>query len=89
MNMTKILRWLTATDERTWIGHGLQGLLFGCLAFLGPGYGLTFTAGAFLHREADNYLNATNRAEKLRDCFMDAWSPLAAAMLMEALAAVL
>jgi len=77
MTQRKIWRWLTATDERTWIGHGLQGVLFGGLAFLQPGYGLMFTLGAFGHREADDYWNAMNRKNKLRDCFMDLWSPLA------------
>ena len=44
--------------------------------------------GIFLHREADDYWNAEDRSSKLRDCFMDAWAPIAAAMLMEAVAAL-
>lgn len=81
IDLTKIMRFLTATDERTWIGHGVQGLLFGFLFGLtGYGHGALVTLGAFGHREADDYFVGGGDA---RDGFMDLWSALAGAALGE------
>ena len=63
-----VIRWMTATDEGSWVGHGLQGLGFTLIfALLGRLMGIEiggqevmhfagfiYTIGAFSHREADN-----------------------------------
>ena len=79
----RIVEWFTAKDERTWISHGLWGLLFGLVlgwsGWLAP---FMFTLGAFTFREAgdlidhiyikkDRSLNAS-----LRDGWGDWISPL-------------
>lgn len=65
---TAVWQFLTATDERTWVGHGLQGLLFGFVGGLTrPGNGAIFTFGAFLHREANDYFKWLRQAQMLRE----------------------
>lgn len=86
INLTKIMQFLTATDERTWLGHAAQGLLFGFLFGLtGPVNGMIFTLGAFGHREADDYFV---KGGDLRDGFMDLWAALAGAGIGEVLVLV-
>ncbi len=44
-------------NTTTWVGHGLQGLLFGfALAPVSPVVAISFTAGAFLHREVSDFV---------------------------------
>lgn len=82
-----VVRFLTATDERTWIGHGIQGFLFGFVpSYLGtPAAGILFTTGAFAHREVSEALDewfkdgtADFTPEHIRDHILDFVVPLVA-----------
>jgi hypothetical protein len=53
----ELIRPLGSSNEASWLGHGLQGFVFGLALY--PLFGvesLLFTIGAFLHREVDNLL---------------------------------
>ncbi len=84
----KIVAWFTAKDERTWISHGLWGLLFGLtLGWSGWLAPLMFTLGAFTFREftdlIDHIVIKKDRTVKasLRDGWGDWISPLIGVVL--------
>ena len=76
----KIWTWLHAKDWRTWLGHGLQGLLIPAVAVW---LGLAFMAGVFavlIHfvlREVPGIITAlkAGNTSKLRDGLFDLWAP--------------
>ena len=72
----KIVTWFTAKDERTWISHGLWGLLFALLlgwsGWLAP---LMFTFGAFTFREASDLIDHIyiKKDRTVKDSLRDGW----------------
>ena len=87
-----IKKWLYARDWRTWIGHGLLGFIIMAIGLM-VGFGVNAAVWAvfvaFVYRELDDLLKwwgadkETRRpfGDKLKDGFLDLWSPLAGAVI--------
>lgn len=54
--LTKLYGAFSGGNEATWFGHGLQGLVFGFGLGFEPGFAVSFTLGAFLHREVSDFV---------------------------------
>jgi hypothetical protein len=63
------------TDEATWAGHGVQGLLFTlALGWISMTFAAGFVVGAFLHREIDNVIyHIQEKDRNVRDWLVDGW----------------
>ncbi len=87
--LTIIIAFLSGTNERTWLGHGIQGLLLGfLLSLISPVVAISFVAGAFWHREISDFVEPVYEGRLswsgslkriVGDGIMDFLSPLAGA----------
>ncbi len=56
--IARVFTLFTGSDQATWIGHGVQGLILGfLLAFLGQFIAFAFVVGAFFHRELSDFVS--------------------------------
>lgn len=54
----RVVTFFMGSDQATWAGHALQGLLLGfLLAFISPAVAFAFVVGAFWHRELSDFVS--------------------------------
>ena len=78
--MNRVWAWLNDRDWKTWIGHGLQGLVIVAVADvtgLGVGAGVFAVGVHFGLREGPGLVIAAAAGDtpKLRDGLFDLWTP--------------
>lgn len=55
--LERVFGFFSGPNWRTWLGHGLQGLVFGFALGWSAPVAISFTLGAFLHREVSDFVS--------------------------------